>query len=90
MFGTRYELSLDASVHPFGDRCAAVRCGGGAGGGGEAGGGGDGAGGGATGGWLGGARRSKPQELASVLYKTKLRGFMRPRRCAPAAPPMVA
>ncbi len=32
-------------------------------------------------GWLGGARRNKPQELASVLYKTKLRGFMRPRRC---------
>ena len=75
VFGTRYELLLDASVQPYEERGAA--------GGGGAGGGGGGAGGG-PGGWLGGARRDKPQELASVLYKTKLRGFMRPRRCAHA------
>jgi len=65
VFGTRYELSLDASVHPF--EGAAPGSGGG----------------GAGGGWLGAPRRDKPQELASVLYKTKLRGFMRPRRCGP-------
>ena len=73
VFGTRYELLLDASAQPFEERAAA----GGAGGGG-------GGGGGGPGGWLGAARRDKPQELASVLYKTKLRGFMRPRRCATA------
>ncbi len=66
VFGTRYELSLDASVHPF--EGAAPAGAGGAGAGGS---------------WLGAPRRDKPQELASVLYKTKLRGFMRPRRCGP-------
>ena len=75
VFGTRYELALDPSVRPWGDQ------GNGRGGAGCAAGGGRGKEGTPATGGGGGA---KP--LVDVQYKTRLKGFMRPRRWANMCP----
>ena len=77
VFGTRYALCLDPSVRPFstdGDTSAPWH-----------------ARGGPATPWASdaasprrsGVRQRGPAPLAEVQYKTRLKGFMRPRRCVP-------
>lgn len=71
IFGTHYEMMLDSSVNAFDKSWEADRRDSCAAGSGQAGCGGRGSGG---------------DSLVEILYKTRLKGFMRPRRCSTAPP----
>ncbi len=66
VFGTHYELKLDPSMLPFDHDWS--------------GGGGPGRDGAGSGNKAGGAL-GRCETLVDVQYKTRLKGFMRPRRC---------